>query len=121
VTASTLRLETSSTGKPSIEFVVGTLNDINTDYRIINDTYELKFQYQDNLVSYGSTASDIMTITDKRTTYSKPAYYIGGLGVNTYPDSLYSVDVLGDVRVLRGYVGIGTEPATYPLTVKWGY
>jgi hypothetical protein len=113
-TSSLLRLETSSTGKPSIEFVVGTSTDVNTDYRIINDAYELKFQYQDNLVSYGATESDIFSINDKGAMYYKPTYYGDGVGVKTPSDPLYSLDVSGDVRFLSGNVGIGVEPTTGP-------
>jgi hypothetical protein len=116
-TSSLLRLETSSTGKPSIQFAVGTLTDINTDYRIINDAYELKFQYQDNLVSYGGVGSDILSITDKRTNFIKDAYFQNNIGIKTFPDALYSLDVSGDIRVLSGNVGIGIEPATYKLNV----
>jgi hypothetical protein len=38
---------------------VGTLTDALTDYRMINESYEFRFQYQDNLVSYGDVGSDI--------------------------------------------------------------
>jgi hypothetical protein len=118
-TSSLLRLQTSSTGKPSMEFAVGTLTDTNTDYRIINDNFELKFQYQDNLVSYGATASHILSITDKRTNFLKSVYIDNStLGIKTFPDPLYSIDVSGDIRVLNGRLGIGVNPATYPLTVS---
>jgi len=118
-TSSLLRLQTSSTGKPSIEFAVGTLTDTNTDYRMINDNFELKFQYQDNLVSYGATASHILSITDKRTNFLKSVYIDNStLGIKTFPDPLYSIDVSGDIRVLNGRLGIGVNPATYPLTVS---
>jgi hypothetical protein len=113
-TESTIRLETGTSGKPSIEFSVGTLTDTITDFRIINDNYELKFQYQDNLVSYGGVGSDIMSINDKGTMYNKPIYYVDGIGVKTSPDPLYSLDVSGDVRFYGGNVGIGTEPTTGP-------
>ena len=111
-TSSLLRLQTGTSGKPSIEFSVGTLTDTITDYRIINDAYELKFQYQDNLVSYGGVGSDIMIINDKGTTYNKPTYYVSGLGVKTPADPLYSLDVSGNCRYLSGNVGIGVEPST---------
>ncbi len=118
-TSSLLRLQTSSTGKPSMEFVVGTLTDTNTDYRMINDNFELKFQYQDNLVSYGGVGSDILSITDKRTNFIKSVYIDNStLGIKTFPDPLYSIDVSGDIRVLNGRLGIGVNPATYPLTVS---
>ena len=118
-TSSLLRLQTSSTGKPSIEFAVGTLTDTNTDYRMINDNFELKFQYQDNLVSYGGVGSDILSITDKRTNFIKSVYIDNStLGIKTFPDPLYSIDVSGDIRVLNGRLGIGVNPATYPLTVS---
>jgi hypothetical protein len=117
-TSSLLRLQTGTSGKPSIEFSVGTLTDTITDYRIINDAYELKFQYQDNLVSYGGVGSDIMVINDKGTTYTKPAYYESGLGVKTSPDPLYSLDVSGNCRYLSGNIGIGIEPLSpYRLNV----
>jgi hypothetical protein len=118
-TSSLLRLQTSSTGKPSMEFAVGTLTDTNTDYRMINDNFELKFQYQDNLVSYGGVGSDILSITDKRTNFIKSVYIDNStLGIKTFPDPLYSIDVSGDIRVLNGKLGIGVNPATYPLTVS---
>jgi hypothetical protein len=118
-TSSLLRLQTSSTGKPSMEFAVGTLTDTNTDYRMINDNFELKFQYQDNLVSYGATTSHILSITDKRTNFLKSVYIDNStLGIKTFPDPLYSIDVSGDIRVLNGRLGIGVNPATYPLTVS---
>jgi hypothetical protein len=118
-TASTIRLETGTSGKSSIEFAVATLTDAITDYRIINDAYELKFQYQDNLVSYGGVGSDIMLINDKGADFKKKAYFDGVVGIKTPPDPLYSLDVSGDVRYLSGNVGIGTEPSTgaYRLNV----
>jgi len=117
--ASTIRLETGTSGKSSIEFAVGTLTDAITDYRIINDAYELKFQYQDNLVSYGGAGSDIMVINDKGADFKKKAYFDGIVGIKTPPDILYSLDVSGDVRYLSGNVGIGVEPSAgaYRLNV----
>jgi hypothetical protein len=117
-TASTLRLETGASGKSSIEFSVGALTDTITDYRIINDAYEMKFQYQDNLVSYGATGSDIMVINDKGTDYKKKVYFDDVVGIKTTPDPLYSMDVSGNCRYLSGNVGIGVEPSTgYRLNV----
>ena len=75
-----------------------------------SDAYEMKFQFQDNLVSYGGVGSDIMSINDKKTTYNKPAYYIEGIGIKTPADPLYSLDDSGNVRFLSGNVGVGVEP-----------
>jgi hypothetical protein len=79
----------------------------------------MKFQFQDNLVSYGATGSDIMVINDKGTDYKKKVYFDDVVGIKTTPDPLYSLDVSGDVRYLSGNVGIGIEPSSgaYRLNV----
>ena len=81
-TSSALRLETATTGTASVIFQRGTATDIRTDYRIINDTDDiLKFQYQDNLVNFGTTDSDIMWIYDKPTQFVKDGHFRGNVGM----------------------------------------
>ena len=49
---STIRLETGANGTPGIEFQRGPRNDVNVDFKIVNDTGRLKFLSQDEVNLY---------------------------------------------------------------------
>jgi hypothetical protein len=47
----------------------------------------------------------------------KGSYFTKSIGVKTCPVSTYSIDVSGDVRVLTGGIGIGTNAGPYSLMI----
>ena len=114
-TSSTLRLETNTTGTASVIFQRGATNDIRTDYRIINDADILKFQYQDNLINFGATGSDIMWVYDKRTEFIKDGYFKGSMGIGMLPN-VNALSITGDTY-MDGSLGINTSAGSYPLDV----
>ena len=114
-TSSTLRLETTTTGTASVIFQRGATNDIRTDYRIINDADILKFQYQDNLINFGATGSDIMWVYDKRTEFIKDGYFKGTMGIGMLPN-VNALSITGDTY-MDGSLGINTSAGSYPLDV----
>ena len=59
----TIRLEAGANGTPGIEFQRGATNDVNVDFKIVNDTGRLKFLSQDNVDTYQTPASEIMRMT----------------------------------------------------------
>ena len=138
-TAPSIRLETATAGASSIVFQRGATNDVSNDFRIINESDQLKFQFQNNLFNFGTT-SDIMRLDDKRTEFVKDGYFSayvgigmlpdvdrlsitggtymnGSLGINTATGS-YAFDMLGDARI-DGNMGIGAgAPAGVRLYVS---
>lgn len=114
-TSSALRLETATTGTASVIFQRGTTTDIRTDYRIINDGDILKFQYQDNLINFGATGSDIMRVYDKRTEFVKDGYFSGSMGIGMLPN-VNALSITGDTY-MDGSLGINTPAGSYPLDV----
>jgi hypothetical protein len=98
-TTTMLRLQSGTTGVPSIEFVRGTPTDIYKDYRIITESDRFKLQYQDNIRNYDNVANQLMEFDDDETIIYKPTEFKS------------NVVVLGDTRTV-GYVGIGTTGAT---------
>jgi len=114
-TSSALRLETATSGTASVIFQRGTTTDIRTDYRIINDGDILKFQYQDNLVNFGATGSDIMWVYDKRTEFVKDGYFSGTVGIGMLPD-VNALSITGDTY-MDGSLGINVLAGSYPLDV----
>ena len=59
----TIRLEAGANGTPGIEFQRGATNDVNVDFKIVNDTGRLKFLSQDEVDTYQTPASEIMRMT----------------------------------------------------------
>ena len=59
----TIRLEAGVNGLPGIEFQRGATNDVNVDFKIVNDTGRLKFLSQDEVDTYQTPASEIMRMT----------------------------------------------------------
>ena len=110
-------LETGATGTASIEFQRGTINDVNVDYKIVNDAGRLRFQSQDEVNLYTATTSEVMRMTRGQITIFKNAQIDGNMSIGVLPHSTYKLDILGDTQTI-GKVGINTAPhATYNLDI----
>ena len=110
-----LRLETSTTGTNSIEFRRGTANDVFTDYRLISDTGVFKLQYENNLLAYGASGTELLNTTSTLTTIFKNTSFSGNVGINIAPHATYKLDVAGDINISTGSLlrvnGVAYKPA----------
>jgi hypothetical protein len=80
---STIRLETGANGTPGVEFQRGTINDSNVDFKIVNDTGNLKFLSQDEVNLYSATTSEIMRMTRTQISIYKDTQINGNVGIGT--------------------------------------
>ena len=114
-----LRLETGTTGTNSIEFRRGTANDIFTDYRLISSTGVFRLQYENDLLAYGASGTELITSTSTLTTIFKNTSFSGNVGINAQPHSTYKLDVAGDINISTGSLfrinGSEFKPSTATL------
>jgi hypothetical protein len=101
-TANRLLLETGTTGTNSIEFRRGTATDIFTDYRLISDTSVFKLQYENNLLAYGASGTDLLSSTTTLTTIYKDTTFNGKVSIGNPIHATYKVDVNGDINISSG-------------------
>jgi hypothetical protein len=110
-----LRLETSTTGTNSIEFRRGTANDVFTDYRLISDAGVFKLQYENNLLAYGASGTELFNSTATLTSIFKNTSFSGNVGINVAPHATYKLDVAGDINISTGSLlrlnGVAYKPA----------
>jgi hypothetical protein len=97
-----LRLETGTTGTNSIEFRRGTANDVFTDYRLISDTGVFKLQFENNLLAYGASGTELFNTTSTLTSIFKNTSFSGNVGINVAPHATYKLDVAGDINISTG-------------------
>jgi hypothetical protein len=110
-------LETGATGTASIEFQRGTINDVNVDYKIINNSGRFSILSQDEVNLYTATTSEIIRMTRGQITIFKNAQIDGNVGIGITPNATYKLDILGDTQTI-GNVGIGTAPnALYKVEI----
>jgi hypothetical protein len=116
-TNSIIRLETDAGGQAGIEFQRGTRNDVNVDFKIVNDAGRLRFQSQDEVNLYTSATSEVMRMTRGQITIFKNAQIDGNMSIGVLPHATYKLDILGDTQTI-GKVGINTAPhSTYNLDI----
>jgi hypothetical protein len=84
-TNANLLLETGGAGTASIDFQRGTINDVNVDFRIINDAGRFKLLSQDEVNLYTATTSEIVRFTRTLFTNFKDLYNVGNIGIGTSP------------------------------------
>jgi hypothetical protein len=84
-TTANLLLETGATGTSSIDFQRGTINDVNVDFRIINETGRFKLLSQDEVNLYTAPTSEIVRFTRTLFTNFKDLYNVGNIGIGTIP------------------------------------
>jgi hypothetical protein len=84
-TTANLLLETGATGTSSIDFQRGTINDVNVDFRIVNDAGRFKLLSQDEVNLYTATTSEIVRFTRTLMTNFKDLYNVGNVGIGTSP------------------------------------
>jgi hypothetical protein len=84
-TSANLLLETGGAGTASIDFQRGTINDVNVDFRIINDAGRFKLLSQDEVNLYTATTSEIVRFTRTLFTNFKDLYNVGNIGIGTSP------------------------------------
>ena len=84
-TSANIRLETGATGTASIDFQRGTINDVNVDFRIINETGRFKLLSQDEVNLYTAPTSEIVRFTRTLFTNFKDLYNVGNIGIGTAP------------------------------------
>ena len=97
-----LRLETGTTGTNSIEFRRGTAVDAFTDYRLISSTGVFRLQYENNLLAYGASGTELITSSTTLTTIFKNTSFSGNVGINAQPHATYKLDVAGDINISTG-------------------
>jgi len=114
-----LRLETGTSGTNSIEFRRGLANDVYTDYRLISESGLFKLQYENNLLAYGNSGTDLLSSTTTLTTIYKDTTFNGKVSIGNPINATYKVDVAGDINISTGslYRVNGTEfkPSTAVL------
>ena len=103
-TSNILRLETGTTGTNSIEFRRGTAIDIFTDYRLISETGIFKLQYENNLLAYGASGTDLLSSTSTLTTNYKDTTFNGKVSIGNPIHATHKVDVNGDINVSIGFL-----------------
>ena len=97
-----LRLETGTSGTNSIEFRRGTAIDIFTDYRLISDAGVFKLQYENDLLAYGASGTELINSTATLTSIYKNTSFSGNVGINIAPHTTYKLDVNGDINISTG-------------------
>ena len=97
-----LRIGTATNGKASIQFTRGTLLDAYTDFRLINDSGTFKLQYENNLLGYGDTGTDVFTTTTSLLNIHKNTSFLGNVGINVVPHLSYKLDIAGDINISTG-------------------
>ena len=97
-----LRLETATSGTNSIEFRRGTATDVFTDYRLISSTGLIRLQYENNLLAYGASGTELITSSTTLTTIFKNTSFTGNVGINVAPHATYKLDVAGDINISTG-------------------
>jgi hypothetical protein len=97
-----MRLETSTTGTNSIEFRRGTANDAFTDFRLISETGLFKLQYENNIVAYGDSGTDLLSSTSTLTTIYKDTTFNGKVSIGNPIHATYKLDVVGDINISTG-------------------
>ena len=114
-----LRLETGTTGTNSIEFRRGTAVDAFTDYRLISSTGLIRLQYENNLLAYGASGTELITSSTTLTTIYKNTSFSGNVGINVAPHATYKLDVAGDINISTGSLfrvnGVAYKPAEATL------
>ena len=88
-TNANLLLETGATGTASIELQRGTINDVNVDFKIINDTGRFKILSQDEVNLYTAGTSEILRLTRTLMTNYKDFYNLGNVSIGLAPDTIY--------------------------------
>lgn len=119
-TDSVARIQSGSSGKSSIEFIRGTINDGNLDFRLINESSLFRLQYQEVGLVFGADETTyLMDISKTKAQFYDDFQIDGFVGIGTTPTYYYKLDVLGGARITNGLyitggsVGIGTnEPNT---------
>jgi hypothetical protein len=113
-----MRLATATNGKVSIEFVRGTIDDVYNDFRLINEAGVFRLQYENNILAYGETGTDLISVSATQISLGKKMEILGNVGINTASHATYALDVNGTSRFTDN-VGIGTIPsATYKVDVN---
>jgi hypothetical protein len=97
-TDSILRLGTATNGKASIEFVRGAIDDVYNDFRLINQAGAFRLQYENNLLAYGDTGTNLIYASPDQISLGKKTEILGNVGINTSPPTAYALDVNGTVN-----------------------
>ena len=123
ITDSVVRIQSGSSGKSSIEFIRGTINDNNLDFRLINESSLFRLQYQETGLVFGADETTyLMDISKTKAQFYDNFQIDGFVGIGTTP-SLYKLDVLGGARFTNGLttggsVGIGTTEPSNKLHIQ---
>ena len=103
-----LRLGTATNGKVSIEFVRGAIDDVYNDFRFINQAGTFTLQYENNLVEYGNTGTDLISASSTQISIGKKTEIMGNVGIGTVPHETYKLDALGTINA-TAFRGNGAE------------
>jgi hypothetical protein len=123
ITDSVARIQSGSSGKSSIEFIRGTTNDNNLDFRFVNESSLFRLQYQETGLVFGADETTyLMDISKTKAQFYDNFQIDGFVGIGTTP-SLYKLDVLGGARITTGLttdgsVGIGTTEPSNKLHIQ---
>jgi hypothetical protein len=123
ISDSVARIQSGSSGKSSIEFIRGTTNDNNLDFRLINESSLFRLQYQETGLVFGADETTyLMDISKTKAQFYDNFQINGFVGIGTEP-SLYKLDVFGGARFTSGLttggsVGIGTTEPSNKLHVQ---
>jgi hypothetical protein len=112
-----LLLDTTSSNAVSIEFKRGVGNDIQSDFRFINDTNGyIKLQYENNAQTYSDTTANLAWFSSNETIIHKNTAINGRVGIGSTYHTTRSLDVVGDANI-SGFVSTSNLSVSGSATI----
>jgi hypothetical protein len=112
-----LRIATADSGEASLELKRGTDVDGYTDWRMRSKTGRFELQYEDDVIAYGDTGSEIFSTNTTLLTISKDTQINANVGIGTTASTTLNTYHLTD-NILRMETGAGTTAKTQIQFVK---